>query len=50
MKNEQKNQKQKSMKTEKQSLEVGYDIRFPKPKKERKQITKEEFYKKLEAS
>ena len=34
----------------KQSLEVGYDIRFPRPKKERKQITKEEFYKKLEVS
>ena len=34
----------------KQSLEVGYDIRFPKPKKEVKPITKEEFYKKLEVS
>ncbi len=34
----------------KQSLEVGHDIRFPKPKKEVKPITKEEFYKKLEVS
>ena len=34
----------------KQSLEVGHDIRFPQPKKEVKPITKEEFWKRLEAS
>ena len=32
------------------SLELGYDIRFPKPKKEVKPITKEEFWKRVEAS
>ena len=33
----------------KQSLEVGRDIRFPKPKKEIKKITEEEFSKRIEA-
>ena len=33
----------------KQSLEAGRDIRFPKPKKETKKITEEEFSKRIEA-
>ena len=32
------------------SLKVGYDVRFPKPKKEVKPITKEEFWKRVDAS
>ena len=34
----------------KQSLEVAHHIRFPQPKKEVKPITKEEFWKRVEAS